>query len=365
MSCKRGSVVQVLLPVANLVLSSPVWSASWDGYNNPGRFGDGYEYRFENLPLQGFVDPSRVPWSESYWPRNQGSINLRWNTPDPDGFYYRSPTREEALRMSGEELKALSPTEKYDLFRGRYDYPLRNLIARVDSNPGAPDWAGICDGWSAAAIELREPKPVIRANPDGILVPFGASDIKGLISYTAARQNLDSVVIGRYCPIGLSFGFANCQDINPGAYHVILANELGLRHQAFPADIDPGKQAWNQPLIGYEFEVVGSALAEDGVRAFQVRAKLHYVDELERSRWEPVTGTPAWVSSVQESGYVLELDPAGRITGGYWLTKYSHPDVFWKPRRTIRYEGEFDRLPDLYEPLTAQEWAGPMDTGGF
>ena len=76
-------------------------------------------------------------------------------------------------------------------------------------------------------------------------------------------------------------------------------------------------------------------------------------------------GHPAWVSSVQESGYVLELDPAGRITGGYWLTKYSHPDVFWKPRRTIRYEGEFDRLPDLYEPLTAQEWAGPMDTGGF
>lgn len=328
-------------------------AAPWDGYNDPHRFGNDYEYRFDLLPLQGSVDPASMPWSESYWPRNQGSINLRWNTPEPDGFSYRSPGLEEVRRMSLEERKALSPTEKYDLFRGRYDYPLRNLIARVDSNPSAPDWAGICDGWSAAAIELREPKAVIRTNPDGIEIPFGASDVKGLISYTAARQNLQSVVIGRYCPIGISLGFANCQDINPGTYHVILANELGLKQRSFPADIDPGKQAWNQPLIGYEFEVVGSALAPEGVAGYQIRSKLRYVDELEKSQWEPVTGTPFWVSSVQESEYVLELDSGGRIVGGYWLTKYSHPDVFWRPGRAIQFEGEFERLPELYEPYGA------------
>ena len=326
-------------------------AAPWDGYNDPNRFGSNYEFRFDRLPLQGAVDPVRMPWSESYWPRNQGSINLRWNTPNPDGFYYRSPSLEEVLRMSLEERKALAPTEKYDLFRGRYDYPLRQYIARVDSNPRAPDWAGICDGWSAAAIELREPKPVIRTNPDGVEIPFGASDIKGLISYTAARQNLESVVIGRYCPIGLSFGFPNCQDINPGSYHVILANELGLRKQSFPADIDPGKQAWNQPLIGFEFEVLGSAFSEESARAYRIRSKLRYVDELEQSRWEPVSGTKYEVSSVQESEYVLELDSEGRITGGYWLTKYVHPDVFWKPQRSIRFEGDFDRVPELYEPL--------------
>jgi hypothetical protein len=86
------------------------------------------------------------------------------------------------------------------------------------------------------------------------------------------------------------------------------------------------------------------------------------VDELDRSQWEPVTGTSAWVSSVQESEYVLELDSTGKITGGYWLTKYSHPDVFWRPGRAIRFEGEFDRLPELYEPLEGREGAGSRDT---
>jgi hypothetical protein len=33
------------------------------------------------------------------------------------------------------------------------------------------------------------------------------------------------------------------------------------------------------------------------------------------------------------------------------LTKYVHPDVFWKPQRSIRFEEDFDRVPDLYEPL--------------
>jgi len=326
-------------------------AGSWDGYNDPHRFGSGYEFHYELLPLKGAVDASRVPWSESYWPRNRGSINLRWNAEPQVGFNYRSPLKEEVLKMSMEELMKLSPTEKYDLYRGKYDYPLKDSISRAESNPRAPNWAGICDGWTASAIEFREPKAVVRTNPDGISIPFGSSDIKGLISYTAARQKLNSIVVGRYCPIGLALGFSNCQDINPGAYHVILSNELGLRKTAFPADIDPGKQAWNQPLIGYEFTPLGSAKAEDGGSAIRIRSKLTYVDELDQSRWDPVTGTDQWVSSTQESEYVLELSPAGQITGGYWITKYTHPDVFWRPTKGIEFDGDFASLKELYEPI--------------
>ncbi len=332
-------------------LSQSASAARWDGYNDPNRFRDGYEFRYEHLPLKGDLGTARLPWSESYWPRNQGSINLRWNANPRVGFGYRSPSREEVLRMSLEELKSLAPTEKYDLYRGRYDYPLKGLISRAEANPRAPDWAGICDGWSAASIEFPEPKAVVRFNPDGVAIPFGSSDVKGLISYTAARQKLNSIVVGRYCPFGLSLSFRNCRDINPGTYHVILANEIGIRKQSFPADVEPGKEAWNQPVIGYEFTPLGSARSETGGSAIRIQSKLIYVDELEQSRWEPVSGTGHWVSSVQNSEYVLELDSEGRITGGVWLTRFSHPDVFWRPTKGIEFSGEFATLPEIYEPV--------------
>ena len=326
--------------------SSSAVAAHWDGYNDPSRFSSGYEFRFDLLPLSADLPSEMRPWSESYWPKNKGSINLRWNASPPVGFGYHSPTREEVLQMSEADLRRLSPSEKYDLYLGRYDYPLKNRISRSEADSNAPDWYGICDGWTAAAVQLREPQAVTLKNPDGVEIPFGASDVKGLISYAAARQDLDSVVVGRYCPLGLRLGFSNCQDINPGTFHVILANEIGLRHRAFPAEVDPGKEAWNQPVYGFEFQVLGSA--PGGVR---IHSKLHYVEELDQSRWDPVTGTSNWSGAIQDSEYILELDGEKRITGGHWLTKYSHPDVFWRPGKRIVFDGLFASLKEIYRPI--------------
>jgi hypothetical protein len=332
-------------------LSPAALATPWDPSNDPSRFGGPYEMRMEALPLHGSSDPTRIPWSETYWPSNEGSINIRWNAAGRPGFGLKSPTLEELKLMGPAAIAQLSPTEKFDIYRGSYDYPLKKLVASTDARPRAPDWAGICDGWSVAAIEYREPRAVTRVNPDGIVIPFGASDVKGLLSYTAARQKLDSIVIGRYCPFGIRLGFPNCRDLNPGSYHVILANELGIKRQAFPADIEPGREIWNQPVIGYEFEILGSAVSTDAPKALHIRAKLHYVDELEHPRFDPVTGTAEWRSDVQVSEYILELDSQSRITGGDWLTKYRHPDVFWRPTRPIQFTGEFERLLEIYEPV--------------
>jgi len=334
-----------------LILFSTIHTQAdtWDSYNDPARFDSHYQYNFNALPLKGSLDVDKTPWSESYWPRNKGSINLRWNSPSKEGFGYRSPLRAEVASMTRAQLAQLSPAEKYDLARGMYDYPLTNHVATVNAKPNAKDYEGICDGWTASAIQFREPKPVDIKNPEGIMIPFGSSDVKALMSYHAAfNVNLGPIFVGRYCTI---LGGARCDDINPGAYHVVLANEIGLRHQAFASDVEIGKETWNQPIYGFEFEVVGSAYSLHAANAIRIHAKMHYTDELDQSQWEPVTGTDKFVGAIQETEYVLEMDANNNITGGYWITTGVHPDLFWKPTHQITFTGDFEFLNKIYQPM--------------
>lgn len=329
------------------LLSFGAHADTWDGYNDPGKFDPNYEYRFQSLPLSASLAVDKTPWSESYWPRNKGSINLRWNSPTHDGFDYISPSKTEVMGMSRDQLAQLSPAEKFDLVQGLYDYPLTNYVGTYLAKRSAKDFEGICDGWTASAIQFREPKPVDITNPDGIVIPFGSSDVKALMSYHAATNaDLGPVLVGRYCVMGIA---SRCDDINPGAYHVILANQIGLKHQAFAADIDQGRETWNQPIYGYEFEVLGSGLSS-AYQSVRIHAKMHYTDELDQSEWQPVTGTNKFVGGVQESDYILDMDQDGNIIGGSWIGA-KHPDLFWKPTKAITFTGQFEFLNKIYQPM--------------
>jgi hypothetical protein len=328
----------------------PAVADSWDWANDPTHFDSQLEYRFDQLPLKAAVPANETPWSESFWPRIKGSINYRWNTPNPTGFNLRSPVRTEIGSMSIPQLATLSPAEKFDLARGFYDYPLSTKIAQVYANRNAKEWEGVCDGWSASAIQFKEPKAIVFTNPDGLKIPFGSSDIKGLMSFFAASQDLGSVVIGQYCSRGSRILNRNrCDDVNPGTYHLLLANSIGLKQKAIIADVDPNYQTWNQPVYGYEFTVLGSARTNSGGRGIRIHSKMLYTDELEVSQWEPVVGTPFFLGAVLESEYILELDSQGRITGGEWLNS-NHPDVLWKATKSIQFSGEFELLNKLYQP---------------
>ena len=339
-----------ILAVIGLAATS-AHADTWDSRNDPSNFDSNYEYRFNALPKVATIPAASRPWSESYWPRNKGSINIRWNTPTKEGFNYRSPSRGEVMNMSRDDLAKLSPAEKYDLVRGLYDYPLTTHVAAVNAKKTAKDYEGICDGWTATAIQFREPKPVDVMNPDGISIPFGSSDVKALMAYHAAfNVNLGPIFVGTYCkgPIGL--GLPGCADINPGSYHVVLANEIGLKHQAFASDVEIGKETWNQPIYGYEFEVRGSA-SSSAPKALLIHSKMYYTDELDNSQWEPVTGTDKFIGTVQESDYILEMDYHDRIIGGEWISKYIHPDLFWKPTNKVTFTGEFEFLNKIYQPM--------------
>jgi hypothetical protein len=291
-----------------------------------------------------------LPWSETYWPSKQGSINLRWNQEEPQGFGYRSPSKDEVRRMSIDQLKKLSPAEKYDIFMGNYHYPLKNRVNGIASK-SAKWWSGLCDGWSWAALQYQEPKAVTMTNPDGVEVPFGSSDIKGLMSYTAiSYEQVQTKQVGSRCTgAGRIFGVGACSDINAGALHVILANQIGIKKQGFVTEKDPGNQIWNQPTYGFKFQMMGSALSKDGAYGIRVQGTLLYTDELDKSEWEPVVGTDKFVPGKLVMDYILDLDSNGNIIGGDFVSG-DRPDFVWLPLNKLEFKGDMEGLNRLYTP---------------
>ena len=351
----------------SLLLSATAFADPWDKDNEPQRFDGSYQYKLKALPLQGVLPLEKTPWANSYWPRFKGSINYRWNTPNPIGYKLNSPSRAQVQRMTIEQLSKLSPAEKFDLVEGNYDYPLSKNVEK-GSDPKAKDYEGVCDGWTASAIQFAEPAAVEVTNPDGIVIPFGSSDVKALMSYDVSINGkpgaLGSIFIGGYCksPWGMKLGTANCQDINPGAFHVVLANQIGLKKQSFAVDIDPKHETWNQPVYGFEFQVKGQTAAPNGAAsAYVVHAKLMYAEDDPEGadarkvfNWDPTVGTPNYAAAVMELDYILELDYAGNIIGGSWIgdSKASHPDMFWMPKNKIKFTDRFQVLNKIYKPAT-------------
>ncbi len=334
--------------VSVLLGSQNALADRWNGSNDPSIMDPSFNYNLKQLPLEGRLD--FTPWSETYWPSKQGSINLRWNQPSPVGFGYRSPTREEAMHMSRDQLARLAPSEKFDLFMGRYDYPLKEEVKGI-ATPSAKYWSGVCDGWSLATLQYKEPKAVDVVNPDGLVIPFGSSDVKGLMSYAAARHfDVTTKQVGGRCSgIGRVFGNASCSDINAGSLHVILANQIGIKKQGFVTEIDPGKEVWNQATYGFKFQILGSANPGSGAYGVRVKGTLIYADELEVSSWEPVVGTKNNVEGKLELDYILDLDSSGNIIGGSFLSGI-RPDFVWLPTNQLEFKDYLDGINKIYVP---------------
>ncbi|MBC7396670.1 MAG: hypothetical protein H7333_04430 [Bdellovibrionales bacterium] len=181
-----------------LALTSSAHADSWNSTNDPSNLSEAYNYTFDRMPLSGGVASDHMPWSDNYWESDWGGISLRWNTltvaqRDPDLFEYRAVDRQALFQyvppslaqlktMSREALINLSPAEKYDILMSRYDYPTVQS-ERERTDPGMHDWQGICHGWVPAAINHVEPLPVDVTNSDGMVIPFGSTDVKGLFSY--------------------------------------------------------------------------------------------------------------------------------------------------------------------------------------
>jgi hypothetical protein len=427
------------------------WSVAsadpWNAVNHPDNMNPAYDHRFDFLPLKGGVDDAHMPWSDNYWESDWGGIAIRWkNIPeaqlDPSGtevldkyaqFKYNPPTLEQLKRMSRDEIAALSPAEKFDIYLGNYGYPTFKG-ERARTNPEMKPWEGICHGWVPAAINHPEPLPVDVVNKEGLMIPFGSSDVKGLLSfyygvpaYDYARGNrwllrhqtqlfywdqvdgydlgkwiplaslagvfangyeadLDQMSDGAFCEqpqyaaqygtrescllkhsvrgyvqasnkvgqVGLRptkrelFGVKGLTDPNPGAFHIVMANQLGLMKRAFAGNINKkikNAEIWNQPLVAYETKILEDRRGRKGGKV-EVRTVLTYVNEIAQ-HWEPVVGTPKQRLTKMEFDYTLDIDSFGRITGGEWENRKKHPSFIWK-HDAIEIRGYFGRLNEIY-----------------
>jgi hypothetical protein len=347
--------------IIGLFLSSSAMGApesillAWEGFSSPDIMAQGYITNIKTLPVEGATDFDGPKfWSGPYWPDKTSGINVRWNALDPELFSYKKYTKEELQTLSEEKLEELSPSEKYDIYMGRYDYPLNTLVSKEVSETD-PAWEGICNGWVIAALNHNEPTPKTLKNPDGISVPFGSTDIKGIISYYYARSESHVDFVGLRCNFGdWTGGSEGCdEDLNAGAFHIILTNKIGLKKEGFVLDVERWDQVWNQPVIGYSTSFSDPSSKEDitptAARGtdYQVIATtvVYFVTEA-GGHWDIIEGTDYQTYGSKTYQYILELNEAHEIIGGEWVSE-QRPDFMWQMPKETKFKGLYKGLPAL------------------
>ena len=267
---------------------------------------------------------------------------------------------------------------------GRFSRCLRHR----DRNRQVVAWAGICEGWAAAAILHNRPTNVVNTVAfDGKPITFYPSDIKALASQLwATGIGEDGTALG-----GLKRWTR--RSTNPGSWHLAVVNQIGAYQSFLVMDKDNDLAIWNQPIIGYRFSYFNPQTGEVSDPEFELNSQVSlakaivpiakftkdpfkksrskqahnvlgigmevwYIDETKPSH--AVTDGPSndKVESVTYL-YDLELDGSGEIIGGSWYKdKNNQPDFLWMFPKGTRVLTEADRL--LFEDWTDRKMAVPQ-----
>ncbi|MBF0205952.1 MAG: hypothetical protein HQK53_03600, partial [Oligoflexia bacterium] len=253
-------------------------------------------------------------------------------------------------------IAGLSPSEKYDIYAGDYNYTLtRNELRRTSRY--AASWEGLCHGWAPASLHFLEPQTTTVTNPDGIVISFGSSDIKALLTLLQGNYNKGkSYMAGTRCESKFRIRFFrrlddSCLDVNAGSFHVIMANLIGILKQGFIFDRDPGAQVWNQPAQSFVSNIIRSQgpshnSAPGTVREVVVNTTITYPREIDPNFFPQNKTTRESFRVDKELTYTLELNANGNIIGGKWLSS-DYPDFVWTQDKA-EFRGLFAPLEELY-----------------
>ena len=364
------------------VLLSEAYSFSgWDRANSPFNFGTkNYETKFsfntneKGMSLDGGLNLSgeltETPWTGDYWATWRGGITFRWKLGEDDksSYMYKKPGK-------GVDINKLSPSEKYDLYVGKRNFPLTRYERKrtgIFTKREIPEWEGLCHAWAPATYLYKAPGKVTVTGKRGHKITFNSSDLKALLTYHMHmhQRKVKTYNLGRRC----NFDYkknpeavenkAACQDTNAGAFHIALANQIGKMNESFIMDKTRDLEVWNQAVFRYDSEVVSmrapSRSADPrAVKEVVLKTEVFYIDEEPHS--EVNKKVDFYEDELDEDGekgvmygynvddyeYALELDSKNRIVGGSWIS-YDRPDFIWKQEKP-KFRGYLRHLKNIYK----------------
>ncbi|RLA63891.1 MAG: hypothetical protein DRQ88_01245 [Epsilonproteobacteria bacterium] len=350
--------MKMIALIFSLLLTINAQAANWNRANSPANFDREYKTSFWFLPKEGKV--KRRPWSGDYWPTYKGGITYRWAddsvSKDSQRYFYRI-NKLRSIGTRDSDIYQLSPAEKWDLYRGDTNWSLTNLErdrTKIYTKNDIPEWEGLCHGWAPATLLYKNPKPITVIGAKGHKIEFGSADIKALMTYhmhlnkkgsktnfLGSRCNLDFKKIGNELRDGVIsrskynnlIGSVKCgQDTNAGAFHTVLANEIGKRKTGFVMDATRDAEVWNHAIYSYKTKVLSKSksisrgAARGTKKEVTVKTTIIYITEVSQ-RWRKNWTNNAFKKVTYK--YVLELGSFGRIIGGRWLS-FKRPDFIWK-----------------------------------
>jgi hypothetical protein len=363
---------------------------AWDAKNDPRRFSQTLNYRLAELPKRGTLDKpvwadrypeavgkAAIAWADTYWPTYEGSHNHRWR-----GASVKSPLEKydaafnnaqgcetQPAKIHGANAKALwdayyqcaGPAAKWQSKNYQNGSRMHDGIDndgdgtiddygsdRSTGIDGIQTWWGTCHAWAPAALMMPEPQRAVELNGQR----FEIADIKALVQNIYDRTS--AVMLGGRCNAKeITHGpdtSANdeCADINPGAFHVVMTNFIGIANLPLVEDRTANYEVWNQPVVAYEVtqqrqvsktaanQCVGSpntttwSYNPNAKKLYEVRMTVTYVTE---------SGAEARVIGYQNHKaydnyhYILELNDDGKVIGGRYCTDSAaqHVDFLWSP----------------------------------
>jgi len=298
------------------------------------------------------------------------------------------------------DLNELSPMDKYALVDylegkgGRNPFYISAWELLNQYNPSGGTWWGHCNGWSAAAILMDEPRVAINRQAGSHDIEFTTADLKGLV--TESHYSTYSNFYGqRYNDEEDDLG-----DLTPAAFHKLVTfytKKVGI---PLVFDVTATEAVWNYPFYQVKLTVNettdediytlvnintatvedldalpeigpsrGSAIVEhreehgpfqaiediqdvygigDGIfddvkdlitvdiikRTFTVVAYVDFTTDAVDEDHVDDEGDPRSLN--KRWGYTLVTDDKGLVLEGTWDSEGSHPDFAWSPYHNPR-----------------------------
>ena len=277
-----GQSINPVIKPADVKTQNEVFQQLW---------GTDFSWTFADLPEKGGVEDFRVPYSGYIYPDKEGG------TIEAMRKYDRAYHRGLTLAASYEKKDTSSYKEVPEI-TGPFGAKFRFGWSRT------PNWHGHCNGWSAAAIRHAEPQRSVYRNG----IEFDTADIKALLAEMYI-YNDTAMLTGEGT------------NINPGELHAILGNWLGRGSHPIGIESDPGAEKWNYPVYAY-----ASASAKRSNNRVEVKTNIAYAMDSDGEFYE----SPR-IKRVKYFHYILHLNDAGQIKGGYFLKDSTIIDMIWVP----------------------------------